>query len=114
MVRSRAEMRASLPSLLADSAMGPICPPFARSNQELEQLVLRLRGLFLADLPGLARLLEIDEPCADRVLVVQLGLGLLLDPLRQPGRAPHRSQRKGEKTRYQSHVPTASCSSVKP
>src|SRR5688572_29540689 len=113
MVRSRAESRASVPSLLFESAMGPICPHFPSSNQALEQLVLRLRGLFLADLTGLARRFDLHELRADHVLVVELRLGLLLDALGEPDGAAHRRERKRQKAGDQAHVPTASCSSVK-
>src|SRR5918999_6336022 len=88
-VRSRAESRASLPSLLVDSAMGPICPHFPRSNQSLEQLVLRLRGFLLVDLPRLARGVDLHQLRADDVLLVELRLRLLLDALGKPDRAAY-------------------------
>src|SRR5918996_1708574 len=107
-VRSRAESRFPLPSLLVESAMGSISPQSPRGNQALEQRVLGERRLLLVDLARLPGRFDLHQLGADRVLVVELALGLLLDALGEPHRAPDRGEREREQSRDQAHAAVSS------
>ena len=89
-------------------------PPSASGNQACDELVLDRSGLLVTDLAGLARRFDLHQACADRALVVVLGLRLGEQLLGDPDGAADRRQREREQARDQAHAgaPTA-CSPVK-
>src|SRR3954452_11245919 len=89
-------------------------PPSTAFEQPLEQLLLGLRGVILADVAGLARRFDLAKLRLDRALVVVLGLRLLEDLLRDPHGPRHRRERELEDAGDQPHAaaPTT-CSEAK-
>src|SRR5256885_95872 len=100
-------MRAARPSSPAESA--PSLEPAmllriaADRHEAIDQRVLGLGHLFLAELAALARGLELEQGLVQPRLVGHLLVGLLLEALREPDRAADRSERQGEEAGDQAH-----------
>src|SRR4051794_26356801 len=73
-------------------------------HHPLDQRVLGLQRLVLADLAGFARGLDVEELRADGALVVVVVLGLLEHALGDPHGAAHGSERKREESADQPHA----------
>src|SRR5436190_3865008 len=88
---------------LLESAIWLLSEP-AGGHQPLQELVLRLVDLFLAQLGRLPALLERQQAGPDGRLVVELVRRLLLDALRQPHRPAERREGERQEPADQAHA----------
>src|SRR5215211_300790 len=121
-VSSSTVVRAAWLSSWADSRPSSFDPamvllPRESTNlhQALDQRILGLGDLLLVEVARLARCLQFEQSGACRRLVVELLLGLLLDPFGDPYRSAYGSQRQRQKPGDQSHPasPAVSLASAK-
>ena len=97
-------------STLLDSAIVLLPPRPRAADKPLQQGVLGCGELLVVDIPGCVLGLQLHQLLADRSLVVELGFGLLLDALGQPGRAAYGGERKGQQSGDQAHAVLAGTS----
>src|SRR6185437_226998 len=98
--------------LSSELAIALLSADAAKRHQLVDELIFRLFDLFVTEVAGLARQLELLERGEDRRLVELIHLlSLLLNDLRQPDRPAYGGQWKREQAGDQAHVRSSAPSS---